>query len=190
MEHVYLTTLQIRDAGEMLRGKWPWFLALGVVLMICGAFAIALPVLSTLAASVVLGVVLAIGGVVKIIEALQVKEWTGCAWQLLLGAIEIVGGILIYLNPLKGALAITLLIAIVFLLQGVLQLVLAFRVRPQVGWRWLLLSGVVALCVTIAMGMKLRYTSFYTPGTIAGVALFAGGCGYVAIALSNRRAGP
>ncbi len=189
MRNDHVTTLQIRDAGEMLRGKWLWFLVLGLVLVICGAAAIALPALSTIAASVVLGVVLAIGGVVKIIEALQVKEWAGCVWQLLLGAIEIVGGILIYLNPLKGALAVTLLIAVVFLLQGVLQVVLAFRVRPQIGWGWLLFSGIVALCVTVAMGMKLRYTSFYTPGTIAGVALFVGGCGYIAIALSNRRAG-
>ena len=173
----------------MLRSKWAWFLVLGLVLLACGVTAVVLPVLSTLAASVVLGVVLALAGVVKIIEALQVKEWAGCAWQLLVGSVEVVGGILIYLNPLKGALAITLLIAVVFLVQGVLQVAMAFRLRPQPGWGWLLAAGLIALGVTASMVLKLRYTSLYTPGTIAGVALLAGGLAYMVIALSNRRAG-
>ncbi|MCW3473482.1 HdeD family acid-resistance protein [Rhodovastum sp. RN2-1] len=168
--------------------KWPWFLLLGVVLILCGVLAVMLPVLSTIAVSSVLGVVLSIAGVVKIIEALQVKEWAGSTWHLLIGAVEVVGGILIYLNPLKGALAVTLLIGIVFLIQGVMQIALAFRVKPQSGWGWLLIAGLVALGVCAAMTMKLRYTSFYTPGTMAGVALLVGGCAYVAIALANRRA--
>ena len=189
MESANVSRLEIRTAGDMLRSKWAWFLALGIVLIVCGTAAIVLPAISTYAASVVLGVVLALAGVVKIVEALQVKEWAGCAWQLLVGAVEVVGGILIYLNPLKGALAITLLIAVVFLVQGLLQVAMALRLRPLTGWAWLLLSGLIALCVTVAMAMKLRYTSMYTPGTIAGIALLVGGIAYVAIALSNRRAG-
>lgn len=184
-----MTNLEIRNAGELLKAKWGWFLVVGIVLILCGAAAVALPTLSTIAASTVLGVALAICGVVKIIEALQVQEWGGCVWQLLVGAVEVVGGILIYLNPIKGALAISLLIAIVFLIQGAIQIALAFKVRPQAGWGWLFASGLIAFCVTAAMVLKVRYTSIYTPGTLAGIALLVAGVAYVAIALSNRRAG-
>jgi uncharacterized membrane protein HdeD (DUF308 family) len=97
--------------------------------------------------------------------------------------------VLIYLNPMKGALAITLLIAVVFLIQGVIRIALAFRVRPQAGWGWLLAAGLIALLVCVTMGMKLQYTSFYTPGTVAAIALLVAGCAYVVIALANRRAG-
>ena len=179
--------LELRHAGEALRAKWAWFLAVGCVLILCGALAVALPVYSTFAASTVLGVALGICGVMKIIEALQVKEWGGCVWQLLVGAVEFVGGILIYLNPYKGALAISLLIASVFLIQGAIQIALALRVRPQPGWGWLFTAGIIAFCVTAAMLLKVRYTSFYTPGTLAGIALLVAGFAYVAIALSNRR---
>jgi len=185
-----VTKLEIRNAGDLLRSKWAWFLAVGVVLIVCGAVAVALPALSTIAASTVLGVVLVICGVVKIVEALQVKEWAGCVWQLLVGSVEMVGGILIYLNPMKGALAISLLIAIVFLIQGAIQITLAFKVRPQGGWGWLFASGLIAFTVTAAMVIKVRYTSIYTPGTLAGIALLVAGFAYVIIALSNRRAGP
>jgi uncharacterized membrane protein HdeD (DUF308 family) len=180
--------MQIQDSQERLGRKWPWILLLGIVLVVCGVVAVILPALSTIAVSTVLGIVLVIAGVVKIIEALQVKEWAGSTWHLLIGAVEAVGGILIYLNPVKGALAVTLLIAIVFLIQGIMQIALAFRVRPQTGWGWLLVAGLIALSVCAAMVLKLRYTSFYTPGTIAGVALLVAGCAYVAMALANRRA--
>jgi uncharacterized membrane protein HdeD (DUF308 family) len=172
----------------MLLNKWPWFLLLGTVLILCGVAAVMLPVLSTIAVTSVLGIALCIVGVVKIIEALQLKGWAGSTWHLLIGAVEVVGGILIYLNPLTGALAVTLLIGIVFLVQGVMQIILAFRVKPQPGWGWLLGAGLIALGVCAAMTLKLRYTSFYTPGTLAGVALLVGGCAYVVIALANRRA--
>ncbi|HEY9346811.1 MAG TPA: DUF308 domain-containing protein, partial [Inquilinus sp.] len=106
----------------------------------------------------------------------------------LLGSVEVVGGILIYINPLKGALAISLLIAVVFLVQGVVQIKLALRVRPQTGWGWLFAAGLVAFCVTATMIMKLNYANLYTPATIAGIALLVAGCAYIVIALAIRRA--
>jgi uncharacterized membrane protein HdeD (DUF308 family) len=173
---------------DSLHAKWGWFLVLGIVLISCGAFAVALPAISTFAASAVLGVVLSLAGIVKIIQSFQVKEWSGFIWQELTGAVELVGGILIYFHPLKGALAITLLIALVFLVQGVVQIALAVRVRKQAGWMWLLISGLVALVVSAALTLKLPYTRYYTPGTIAGVSLLVAGCAYIAIALAVRKA--
>ncbi|HWK63519.1 MAG TPA: HdeD family acid-resistance protein [Rhizobiaceae bacterium] len=175
------------DQVDSLHSKWGWFLALGIVLAFAGALAVALPAVSTFATSVVLGVGLALAGIVKMIQSLQVKEWSGFVWQELTGAVELVGGILIYFYPLKGALAITLLIAVVFFAQGILQIVLAIRVREQAGWRWLFVSGLVALAASAALALKLPYTRIYTPGTIAGISLLVAGMAYIAVALTMRR---
>ncbi|MFB9984058.1 HdeD family acid-resistance protein [Mesorhizobium kowhaii] len=172
-----------------LRSKWGWFLALGMTLVSAGVLAVALPAVSTFAASVVLGIVLALAGAVKMLQSLQVKEWSGFIWQELTGAVELVGGILIYFNPLKGALAITLVIALVFLVQGILQVALAVQVRKQAGWQWFGVSGLVALVASATLALKLPYTSIYTPGTIAGISLLVAGGAYIAIALTMRRAG-
>jgi len=182
-----VSATRIDHTTQSMQSKWGWFLVLGIVLILCGALAVALPAVSTFAASVVLGVVLSIAGLVKIIQSLQLKEWSGFIWQELTGAVELVGGVLIYLNPLKGALAITLLIALVFLVQGLGQIALAFRVRLQPGWRWLLISGITALLASAALTLKLPYTRFYTPGTIAGISLLVAGWAYVAIALAVRK---
>jgi uncharacterized membrane protein HdeD (DUF308 family) len=174
--------------ADSLRSKWGWFLALGIGLTSAGVLAVALPVVSTFAAGVVLGIVLSLAGIVKMVQSLRVKEWSGFIWQELTGAVELVGGILIYFNPFKGALAITLLIALVFLVQGILQVALALRVRDQDGWQWFGVSGLVALAASATLALKLPYTSIYTPGTIAGISLLVAGGAYIAIALTMRRA--
>lgn len=169
--------------------KWGWFLVLGIVLLLCGAAAIALPAVSTFAASTVLGAALAAAGIVKMIQSFRVREWDGFLWQELTGVVELVGGVLVYFNPLKGALAITLLIAVVFFVQGLAQIGLAIRIRRQDGWKWLLFSGLIALAASAALTLKLPYTRIYTPGTIAGLSLLVAGGAYVAVALALRRAG-
>lgn len=174
--------------AKSLHSRWGWFLALGVALSLGGALAVALPAVSTFAASVVLGAVLVLAGIAKMIQSLQVKEWNGFIWQELTGAVEVVGGVLIYFNPLKGALAITLLIALVLLVQGVLQIALAVVVRKQDGWHWFAISGLVALGASAALGLKLPHTSLFPSGTIAGISLLVAGGAYIAIALTIRRA--
>jgi uncharacterized membrane protein HdeD (DUF308 family) len=174
-------------AVVLVRDKWLWFLALGVTLIAGGLFAVALPTITSMAASLVLGVTLVVVGLVKIIESFKVKEWTGFVWQLMLGVVEVVGGVLIYVSPLKRAIAITLLIAIVFVVQGVTQIVLALKVKPQPGWRWLLIAGVAALCASVALAMKFPFTRYYTPATIGGVSLLLAGCAYVVIAFAIRK---
>lgn len=171
-----------------MQPKWRWFVALGVVLILCGILAIGLPAISKVAASTVLGAALAVAGIVKIIQALQAKQWSGFVWQELTGAVELVGGILIYFNPLKGALAIALLIALVLFIQGVGQSAIAFKMRPHAGWRWLLASGLVAFLASAAVAIKLPYVLAYPPGVIAGISLLVAGCAYLAIAFAVRGA--
>src|SRR5690606_16238285 len=98
--------------------------------------------------------------------------------------------LLIISNPLTGAFAITLLIAAVFIVQGILQIALAVRVRRQEGWHWFGISGLVAVAAGAMLTLKLPYTRIYTPGTIAGISLLVAGAAYVAIALTLRRARP
>jgi uncharacterized membrane protein HdeD (DUF308 family) len=188
MSGVSTTELDQHHHATTLQAKWGWFLALGIILALGGALAVALPAISTFAASVVLGIVLSLAGIVKMIQSLQVKEWSGFVWQELTGAVEVVGGILIYFSPLKGALAITLLIALVLLVQGLLQIALAVRIRSQEGWQWLAVSGVVALAASVALALKLPYTRSYEPGIVAGISLLVAGAAYMAIALTLRRA--
>ncbi|WP_256886151.1 DUF308 domain-containing protein [Ochrobactrum sp. BTU2] len=101
---------------------------------------------------------------------------------------ELVGGIMIYLNPLKGALAITLLIAIVVFVHGFLQLALSWKIKPASGWWWFTLSGLIAWTASAALVVKWPWTRDLPSGSIAGIALLIAGVAYIGIALSTRNA--
>ncbi len=168
--------------------KWKGFLGIGILLLAGGALCLFLPVFSEFAASTVFGVVLMAIGLVKIIQSLRVKSWAGFVWQELTGVVELVGGIMIYLNPLKGALAITLLIAIVVFVHGFLQIALSFKIHPTKGWYWFAVSGFIAWIASAALFLKWPLTRELASGSIAGIALLIAGFAYVAIALSTRNA--
>ncbi|MBF9235447.1 HdeD family acid-resistance protein [Microvirga alba] len=168
--------------------RWVGFLLLGIVLMICGGAAVWLPSKSTVATSTVLGAVLAIAGAVTIVQTFQVKEWAGFVWQLLCGAAEVVGGLLIWLNPIKGAAAITLLVAIVLVAQGLAQLGLAFKIRPQRGWGWLGLAGLACIAISAMLVLRFPFPNVSAPGAMAGVALILAGIAYMILAVGRLKA--
>lgn len=167
--------------------QWPWFLSLGLVLIVCGIAAILLALFSPIPPSLVLARVLMLGGVFQIIHALRVKAWNGFAWDLLLGVVQLIGGILLELDVLAGVVAIAGVLALVFLLEGLMQIALAVRVHPLDGWAWLLGSGLVALVASVGFLFKVRLVALYTPEVMAGIALIAAGIAYAAIGIASRR---
>lgn len=175
-----------KDAGTV-RSRWGGTLVVGLVMIACGVGAIMLPVVADFTMGTVLGAALALVGVAKIVQGMNVREWAGANWQIMLGAAEVVGGILIYLNPIKGALAIALLLAVVFLIEAVMQIGLAFKMRPEAGWAWLLAAGLVALAASIGIVLTARHIQYFTPGTFAGVAILAAGWACVMMAIAKRR---
>jgi uncharacterized membrane protein HdeD (DUF308 family) len=174
-------------AAEVFRLKWLWLVLLGAVLIVAGVVAIVVPAVSDVPANEILGGVLIVGGVVQIVQAAKMLDWTGFIWHLLLGIVAAVGGVLIALDPFPGIVTITILIAIIFTVHGATQIAFAWKVRPQVGWHWFLVSGCVALIVSVLLLMKLPYGHSFTPATVAGISLAFGGWAYVAIALASRR---
>jgi uncharacterized membrane protein HdeD (DUF308 family) len=178
-----------RHTAEVFRDNWLWLVLLGAVLIVAGAAAILVPVVSEIPASKILGTVLVVSGLVQVMQSAKMLNWIGFIWHLLLGILATVGGALIYMDPFAGVVAITLLIAIIFAVHGLTQITFAIRVRRQSGWHWFLISGCIALVVSMLLVAKLPYSHSFTPATIAGVSLLFAGCAYVAMALSSRKAG-
>jgi uncharacterized membrane protein HdeD (DUF308 family) len=175
---------------EPVRQKRGWFILLGIVLVLCGIFAIMTPLASTLAASLVVGIALAVAGLMQIIHAFQAKAWSGFFWHLLVGVIQFAGGVFIWLNPFAGAVAITIMMAWVFFLQGAAEIALAFKVRPNDGWGWLLFSGALAVIAGLWLMMRFPVAGLFAPGLIVGFALVGEGIAFIAIGMTARRAAP
>lgn len=170
-----------------VRDNWFWFLALGNVFIVGGLFAFFSPFIAGFVVTTVVAAVMAIVGVVQIIQAWQMKSWAGFLWQLIIGVVILIGGIAIYTNPVAGLFTLTLLVAAFFIAKGIFQIVLGFRLRPNDAWGWIVAAGVLAILVGLMIWSEFPFSATYALGVLAGVSLTFTGWSYVMIALAGRR---
>jgi len=113
---------------------WWLPLLLGIVGIAAGIVALAIPGLTLLVLTLLIGANAMVGGVLDIAIAVRLRKMLRHEWLLLLnGAISIVFGFLVFLMPGAGALAIAWMIGVYAILSGVLLLALAWRLRQPEG---------------------------------------------------------
>jgi len=178
----------VADARRYLAENSGWFLTLGIVLLLVGGAAIVFPLFFTVAAKIFLGWLFLIGGVVLVLHAFSTRAWAGFFWSLLIGLLYVVAGGWLAFFPFTGIITLTILLAALFLAEGVLEVILAFRVRPHEGWGWLLLSGLVAIAVGALIAAGLPGSAVWAIGLLVGVNLISTGASFVVLALAGRRA--
>ena len=160
------------------------------MLVLAGAAAIAFPLLSTIAAEIIaLGSIFLAGGVMLLIHAFSIKEWRGFLTELVIGVLYLIAGGWLAFFPFTGIITLTILLAALFLAEGVLEVIMAVRVRPHEGWVWLLLSGLVAVAVGVLIAYELPSSATWAIGLLAGVNLLSTGISFIVLALAGRRIG-
>ena len=180
--------MRLADTRRMITEKWGWFLALGIVLIVAGLAAIAFPLLGTIAVKIMLGWLFLIGGVMMIVHAFQAPGWQGFLWELLVGILYALVGAYLAFFPLTGLITLAILLSVMFIAEGIFEVIQAIRVRPHEGWGFLLLSGLAALAVGVMIALSLPSSAEWALGLLAGINLIFSGWSYVFLALAGRRA--
>jgi len=179
---------KLAEARRHIAEKWGWFLALGIVLILVGIAAICFPLVSTIAAKIFLGWLFLIGGVFLIIHAFSAQGWGGFLWSLLIGVLYLIAGGYLAFFPLTGLLTLAILLAILFVAEGIMEIIMAFRVHPSDGRVWLLLSGIAALVVGVLIFLGLPSSAGWALGLLVGINLLFSGWSYVFLAMAGRKA--
>ena len=171
---------------EALSRNWGWLLALGILMIILGVVAMAAPVVATIAIQVMLGWLLVISGIAEGIHAFMVKEWRGFLLELLSAVLYLGVGLLLLVDPLKGALALTLILAVFLLVEGIFKIITALRVRDHRGWGWLLASGIVSVVLGVLIWAQWPASGLWVIGLLVGIQLLFTGWSLVMLALAAR----
>jgi uncharacterized membrane protein HdeD (DUF308 family) len=179
---------QMKHELEHMSGDWVWFILLGALLAVCGTAAIVFPpvlVGTSIIVPVVLGVLLMVGGVATIISSFWAGKWSGFLLHLLVGILYVAVGFVFTQNPFETALALTLFIAIVFIIMGIFRTTAALVLRfPQ--WGWALLNGVITFLAGIIIYRSLPEGAFWVIGLLIGLELIFNGWMWIMLALSLR----
>jgi uncharacterized membrane protein HdeD (DUF308 family) len=122
------------------------------------------------------------------LHAFYVKRWAGFFWNLLIGLLYILAGGWLVLFPLTGILTLTIVIAALFIVEGVLEFIMGFRMRPHEGWGWVVFSGLVAVAAGLLIALSLPESAVWALGLLAGINLLFSGWSFIYLALSGKRA--
>jgi uncharacterized membrane protein HdeD (DUF308 family) len=179
-------TVKAHTAATPLGHRWGWLLALGIVQIVAGSIAIAVPVVASIAAVGIFGAVLLVTAALQLIHAFKVRAWPRSAWSGLGGVLYAIAGLLVVMYPLGGALTLAVLIAILFIADGTLRMVFGMTVRPVAGWGWLVAAGLCSIVVGVILLLGWPATALWATGLLLGVNLIFTGVMNATLALASR----
>ena len=160
-----------------------WFLALGILLIIGGTLAIIYDVAATLLSVLFFGWLLIIVGAIEAIQSFWQPRWGGFFLHLIVGILAVVVGFHLVSSPVQGALVLTLIMAIYFMVIGIIRAITAISMRFP-GWGWVLFSGIVTFVLGILIKSQWPTTGLWVIGLFIGIDLIFSGWAYVMLSLA------
>jgi uncharacterized membrane protein HdeD (DUF308 family) len=164
-----------------------WSLVLSVLMIAAGVLAIFSPAIAGVAVTVFFGWLLIFSGILHLAYAWQAGRPGAVVWEILVGILY--GGIGFYLlaQPVAGLASLTMALAIYLAIEGVLEFILAFQLRPAPGSGWLLLDGIVTLLLAAMIGSAWPISSVWAVGTLVGVSMCFSGLTRLILTIAARR---
>lgn len=159
---------------------------LGVTLLVLGIIAILTPIVSTLVATIVIGVLLIVGGFVRLFHVFGEKGPQSTGWLVVSSILYIAAGAVILWRPLIGTLSLTLVLGTFFIAGAISKAIHAYQFRATHSSGWLVFDAIISGLLGILLLMGLPTTAFWALGVIVGVDLIMGGVS--SLALSSSRA--
>jgi uncharacterized membrane protein HdeD (DUF308 family) len=173
---------------KSLHEHWRAFLIEGIILVILGLAAIALPPLAGVAIAILLGWIFLFGGVVGLVATYYQRQAPGFWWALFSAAIAVLAGGVLLANPVQGVATLTYVLIAFFVIDGVVIIAMAFEHRRELTgrWEWMMLGGVMDLVLAGIIIAGLPGTIAWALGLLVGIDLVFGGMSLIAMALSAK----
>jgi len=166
---------------DQVRKSWGWFLVFGILLIILGVTCVAKAQTATTFSILALGWVLAISGVLWLVNSFYAFSWHGFFLYLLNAIIRGVTGYLLIRHPDAGAQGVTMLLAALFIVGGLFRGVGASVIQfPR--WGWTVFSGLVSVVLGVYLLVSWPAATTYFIGLAIGIDLIFDGSALVGFA--------
>ncbi len=171
-----------------LRAKSGWIIALGVVYLLAGFVALGSVAMATVASVLIVGLMMIIAGVAEVFSAFQIKSWGKFLVWVLLGVLYIIAGFVTFENPLLAAALLTLVLGASLIASGIMRIFLAFSMKRETPWVWVVLSGVITLLLGLLILAHWPVSSLFVLGLFLGIDLVMAGAAWIGLGFGLRRA--
>ena len=160
---------------------------LGILTVIFGVIAIGSPLITGVAVAVFVGFLLLASGVARIVHALKSKQWGTGFWGTVIGLLGVVAGLLMIFRPLVGLVTMTMLLAIYFLVDGISEIIAAFKIKPDQGWGWVLFNGIIAVLLGLMIWRQWPVSGAWAIGLLVGIHILMTGWSMIILGSGAKR---
>lgn len=174
--------------SDALGAHWKLLLFQGVVLIVLGVLAVAVPGVATVAVDIFIGWLFLISGIVGLVAMFSERNIPAFLWGLVTAALSAAAGVLLIWKPVEGALTLTLVLTAFFVVEGVFQIVtsIAYREVMAGSWGWMLTSGIADLALAAIIMLGWPATGIWTLGLLVGINLITSGWAIAMMAFAGR----
>jgi uncharacterized membrane protein HdeD (DUF308 family) len=159
----------------------------GGLLIVFGILAVGSPFLAAVAVNVVIAWLIILAGIVHVMLALHAHRAGRLIWKLLVGVAYLFFGVYLIMHPVVGVATLTLVIASLFLIEGILDIMLFLKMRSLRGSSWVLIDGIITLLLGLMIYLHWPTSSVWAIGILVGVSMIISGVTRVMLSLAVRK---
>jgi len=164
-----------------------WSIALSILLIIAGLFAILVPSVSGLAITLIFGWIMIFSGITHFIFAFKTHTTGGRIWEAVVGAVYLFTGFVLITHPLDSLLVLTLVLAYYLFFEAIAEFIQYFQLRPRHGAVWLLVDGIITLILAVMIWRAWPASSVWVIGTLVGISMIFSGFSRLMLSLAAKR---
>lgn len=169
--------------------NWLILVLVGAVSLLAGLIALLFPLPASLTLNAFVGTGLLLAGALGAWAALRGGRSADRLWGLALGVAVLALGLILLLSPEAGLKTMTLVLAIGFLVSGILKLLLGWQL-PVPAWKWsMLLSGLISVGLALIIFSGFPESAAVVPGLLLAVELLSYGWGLIFLGLAAKQHG-
>ncbi|MBV7433933.1 DUF308 domain-containing protein [Cardiobacteriaceae bacterium TAE3-ERU3] len=166
----------------MNRTLW---LVVGIISVLGGIFALWNPLQATLAAEMLAGWMFLLVGILQFIAMFRAPTTGGKIFGAIGGVIGVLVGFELLQQPLKGVLALTMVIAILFMATGIVKIVTSFSLRNTIAFWPVLLSGLISVILAVMIFSDYPESATVILGVLLAVELISNGITMIMLSRNN-----
>ena len=176
---------ELRDA---LAKNWKTLMTAGIISIVLGAIAIIVPPLASVTITLLVGILLLIGAVAYVAEAISRGSTGHRIWSAIVAVLYVIAGVWLILNPVSGTITLTWVLVIFFLIIGVFRILAGIQARGQVpNAGWTIVNGVLAVVIALLVLVDLPSSAAWAIGLLVGIQLLFDGIMMVVAAQQGKK---
>jgi uncharacterized membrane protein HdeD (DUF308 family) len=159
-----------------------------ILLIVLGILAISLPMVASIGVARVISWLILIDGIFQFVYAFKSQGVGHKIWKFLVSLLYIAIGLYLLAHPLLGLAGLTLLLAMFFFVEGIVDIATFVWSHKSDGSEWLLLHGIVTLILGVMIWRHWPFSSLWALGTLVGISMLLTGMTRLMMAVKSRGA--